>query len=155
MNGKTTVNEINIVDSWDGHVKDLLKTLRPADKLEAERLGLDPDKAVYQSYHSALYRKTGLVDGEVAAMWGVSGTPLSLIGHPYLITGSLVETISPRRFITIYKEEVQRMKQLFPVLENYVDADYKSAVRVLKISGFKLEGPLVLNNNFYKYSIGN
>lgn len=118
-------------------------------------MGLNPDTALYHTYRNALYRKTALLNGEVAAMWGVCGTPLSISGVPYLLTSPLVETVSPIVFSRLYIKEVQEMKKLFPVLENYVDAEYTCAVKMLLLAGFKLEGPITLNNSlFYKFSIG-
>jgi hypothetical protein len=152
--GVHVINNVEIIDSVVAHTRQLSKTLREADKLEAIRVGLDPDKAVFYSYRRGVYRKTALIGGRVAAMWGVSGTPLSLIGMPYLITGTEVQKIPSIRFAKIYIKEVQKMNRIFPVLQNYVDASYKGAVRLLQIAGFKLEGPIVLNNfEFYRFTM--
>lgn len=149
-------SQVLIVDSEEHHAEELTKSLRENDKLEAVRIGLDPETAVLHSYNYGLYRKTGLITGKVAAMWGVMGTPIGIIGCPYLITGSEVYRISPIRFAKIYMKELKIMKSLFPVLENYVDASYIGAVRMLSLAGFKLEGPVMLNNNsFYKFTTDN
>jgi hypothetical protein len=87
-------------------------------------------------------------------MWGICGVHIGLIGHPYLITGYKALSVSPVRFAKIYIQEVQVMKRMFPVLENYVDAEYTGACRLLEIAGFTLEGPMMLNNNqFYRFSM--
>jgi hypothetical protein len=146
--------QIEIIDSWAFHARELYQTLRKEDTQEAIRSGLEPEKAILYSYRSALYRKTALINGDVAAMWGVCGTPLSMIGQPYLITGELVHKVSPIKFTRIYTQEVQVMKGLFPSLINYVDAEYTGAVRLLRIAGFDLEGPMMLNGNeFYRFSM--
>lgn len=148
------LNKVQIVNSTAKHSRQLGQTLRAADKKEAERLGLDPTKAVFHAYHGAVYRKTALVNGEVAAMWGVVGTPLGTLGRPYLITGEAVEKISPYKFARIYMNEVQQMKKLFPVLENYVDASYTGAVRMLKLAGFQLGRLFNLGNSqFYVFTM--
>lgn len=148
--------DVQIVNSVPVHTRQLTKTLRDNDKLEAIRAGLDVNKAVWDSYHPALYRKTALIDGRVAAMWGVRGTPLGITGVPYLITGTEVQKVSPLRFAKIYIQEVQHMKKLFPVLENYVDAGYTGAVRMLLLAGFTLKGPVLLNDHlFFKFTMGN
>lgn len=122
------------------HAKDLSETLRENDKQEAIRTGQDPKKAVFFAYRHSLLKRTGLVDGRVAAMWGVGGSFLG-IGQPYLITGTEVENVSSFSFARVYKNEVEIMKSLFPVLENYVDSRYEGAIRMLKIAGFTLTGP--------------
>lgn len=145
---------IEIIPSTLKHARELSKTLRPEDKQEAIHFGLDPNKAAFYSFRRALYRLTAVVDGEVAAMWGVIGTPMSNIGRPYLITGTAVNKVSPLVFTRIYKQEVQNMMKLFPVLENYVDASYYSAVRMLKLIGFTISKPFEYNGNlFNKFSI--
>ncbi len=142
------MTNIEIVPSTMDHAKELAQTLRFADKQEAIAAGLVPDKALFHSFNSALYRKTGLVNGRVAAMWGISGSPLGVVGQPYLITGSYVEDISPIKFAKIYKQEVEEMKKYFSLLENYVDSTYKGAVRMLRIAGFELSEPFKTNTGF-------
>ena len=45
------------------------------------------------------------------------------------------------------------MNSVFPVLENYVDAKYDEAVRLLKIVGFELTPQKINGNDFYKYKM--
>ena len=145
---------LEIVPSTLEHIKELALNLRQADRQEALALGLDPAKATYFAYRSGLWRRTALIDNQVAAIWGVAGTPMGLIGQPFLITSPVCEAISPVKFARIYKQEVEVMKQLFPVLENYVDASYEGAVRMLRIAGFQLIGPDKVppfNQYFYKF----
>lgn len=141
---------LEIVPSIALHARELSLDLRERDILEAERMGLDPRKAVFQAYRKGLYRRTALIDDEVAAMWGVAGDALGEIGTPYLITGHKVKRVSPLRFSRIYRNEVQVMKELFPKLENYVDATYTGAVRMLSLSGFKLGEPEMHNGNLFR-----
>jgi len=63
---------------------------------------------------------------------------LGQVGTPWLLTSDAVKNISPLKFTRIYQQEVGKMKRLFPVLENYVDAEYNGAIRLLKIVGFEL-----------------
>lgn len=147
------VVNVSIIDSTAAHTRELSKTLRVADRLEVSRLGEDPDKIVFKAYRISLYRKTVLIDGNVAAMWGVYGMPLGQQGFVWFLTGSGIEKISPHRFVSIYRKEVQIMKRLFPVLENFVDASYTEAVRLLQLSGFHLEEPTIINNfPFHRFS---
>ena len=115
---------------------------REKDRQEAEKLGLDPKKGLFYAYQHAILRRTAFIDNVASAMWGVAGVPLGIIGQPYLVTGPLVEQISPIKFARIYKQEVEHMKQLIPRLENYVDFEYSEAVRLLKLAGFILEKPI-------------
>lgn len=87
-------------------------------------------------------------------MWGLHGELLGSTGHPYFLTGTESEKVSSIRFARLYKEEVQVMRTLFPILENYVDATYEHAVRLLKIAGFTLSPPVFVNGNpFLKFRL--
>ena len=144
---------ITIVPSTLKHVRELSETMREADKNEMSRLGVAPHKALFYSFKFSILRRTALIDGKVAAMWGVYGVPTGITGQPYLLTSPVSETVSPLKFAKIYMNEVNQMKKLFPVLQNYVDASYTGAVRMLKLAGFELE-PVTLNgNDFYKFSM--
>lgn len=143
-----------VVQSTSAHVRELWKTLREKDRKEAVLLGVNPEKATFFAYRHACYKKTALVDGKVAAMWGLHGELLGSTGHPYLMTGIEAEKVSPTRFARLYKEEVQVMRTLFPILENYVDATYEQAVRLLKIAGFSLSESVFVNGNpFLKFRL--
>ena len=150
------ISKVEITTSTFRHAKELSLTLRENDKLEAQAMGLNPVKGCFDVYRRAIWRMTGLIDGKVAAMWGIAGNPLGDVGQVYLITGTEVEKISPLRFARIYKEQVEVMKTIFPILENYVDARYEGAIRLLKIAGFELSGPFEIEPTkalFYKFRI--
>lgn len=132
-------------------VEELIKTIRPKDKLEAEALGMSAKTALYLTFKYGLIRRTALLDGKVIAMFGVTGTPLSLIGRPYFVSGEGIEKLSPIKIARIYKEQIEVMNSLFPVLENYVDANYPEAIKLLKIAGFELSPEKINGNDFYKF----
>lgn len=147
---------VTIIDSSLSHVRELSRNLQQADQEECLALGIQPNRALYKSFQLGLYRKTALIDSRVAAMWGVVGTPLSMSGQPYLLTSPLVQKISPLKFTRIYKQEVEEMKRLFPVLENFVDARYLAAVRLLELAGFTISSPMKIRDNwFYKFTMVN
>lgn len=148
--------KVEIRDSTLDDVSLLGATMREADRKEAIALGLDPLEGLYYAYTHSVYRKTALVDGKIAAMWGIGGDLFGDVGRPYFVTGEGVYKISSLHFSKIYTKEVKSMKQFFPYLENYVDASYEGAVRMLKIAGFELTGPIQLGPNkspFYRFSM--
>lgn len=147
--------DIQIRDSEIGDVSLLNADLRIKDKEEATRLGLDPEEVLRLSYEHAVYRKTALSGNTVLAMWGVCGTPFGVIGTPYLLTSEAIYSVSPIRFARIYMREMKIMSEMFPILENYVDPTYESSVRMMEISGFKLEEPVLYNDKLIqKFSVG-
>lgn len=144
---------MEIVPSTIDHIEGLVKGLRDQDRLEIGRLGLDPVKAVTWSYKTAIWKRTAVVEGKVAAMWGVCGTPLSLTGQAYLVTTKASEKVSPLKFARIYLEEAEAMTKIFPHVEAYVDSTYEGAVRLLEIAGFQYKDTVRFNNfPFFKFS---
>lgn len=129
---------------------ELLKTIRAADALECQKQGFEPGFGLRYSYKNALYRMTAEVNGKVSAMWGVCGSLLSDKGYPYLVTGENVLLVPHIRFVKIYRHEIVEMHKLFPLLENFVDADYDQSVRLLKLSGFTVEEPRAGLRKFWK-----
>ncbi len=59
--------DISIVPSTREHVTELCLTLRDKEKEEALGLGLDPVEGAYYANDNAVYRRTILLDDEVAA----------------------------------------------------------------------------------------
>lgn len=142
---------INIVPATSAHIRELSNTLRDADRREMEAFGFPSCKALWRSYKGSFLRKTALVDGEVAAIWGVGGVPMGLEGNPWLMTSVACERVSPLRFARIYQQQVQEMLRIFPRLVNWVDSEYDKAMRLLDIIGFTLHAPEPLGKYGHKY----
>lgn len=132
---------LDIVPATEAHARELIRRLRPRDRGEILAAGLRPGVGVMVSWRGAVVRKAALVDGEVAALWGVSGVLLGPVGMPWLLTGTPCEKVSPLRFARIYRAEAHEMLRLFFRLENFVDASYTAAVRTLALAGFWLDDP--------------
>ncbi len=141
---------INIVPTTVEHIDYILETLRPEDVKEIESVGVSPEKALYHSHRNAIWSRTALVDDKPAAIWGLAGTVLNDYSVPFLSTGTEVYKISPLTFARIYKQELETMKQFSTRLENYVDASYTGAVRMLKIAGFSLDEPIKVGTGEYQ-----
>lgn len=133
---------IEIVETKPFHVLELRSTLREEDASEICKFGLPIRKALYRSFRNAIFCRTALVDGKVAACWGLGGVVLGDIGHPWLLTGTVCNAVSPITFARIYKEQVQEMLTHFDILENWVDSGYTKSVRLLKLIGFTLDDPM-------------
>lgn len=138
---------VEIVDSVPEHVQMAGRNLRAADAREATVLGLEPHKLLWRSYKTSIVRRTALVDGEVAAMWGLCGVLFGRTGCPWLVTTLAAERVRPLVFARIYKGELAKMFAMFPNLENYVDSSYSTAIRLLKMNGFQVSNAEALGPN--------
>ena len=120
----------------------LARALRDGDRAEIAAAGLDPREVLRTSFRRSLMpAKAALVDGAVAALWGLGGDILSDTGEPWLMTGTAIER-APKTFLKIARAEVEAMLQVKCRLENYVHADYAKAVRLLEALGFTVDAPV-------------
>lgn len=147
---------VAIVPATAGHIRELQKTIRDADRREIEIYGFSCAKGLWRSYKVGLGNRTALIDGKVGAIWGCGGSYLGSTGQPWLLTSPEVEKVSPLYFARVYQKEVFKMLTLFPVLVNYVAADYEKAIRLLQIIGFQLGEPERLGSGglYRKFTIG-
>lgn len=133
--------QVLIVRTESKHIRELAKTMRKADQKELLSFGLSIEKVLWRSWKGSVNCWTAMIDGKVAAIWGACGAYLGTTAAPWLLTSDEVYKISPLRFARIYQKEVETMLKMFPRLENYVDASYTGAVRLLRIIGFTLGEP--------------
>lgn len=133
--------EPEIIPTTAAHIRELRETIREADRREIEAYGFTCQKGLWLCWKHGLMRNTALIEGKVAAIWGVGGTYLGQTGQPYLLTSEQIKKISPLKFARYYQREVHKMLKLFPELVNYVDNDYPEAIRLLQIVGFEIGEP--------------
>lgn len=146
-------SKLDVVPSEEWHIHELVKNLRPGELHEALIFYKSPEEALLRGFKSCHFKHTALVDGEVAAMWGLQGSLLGNVGHPFLLTGKNALKISSLAFVRLYRNQLQEMKKFFPILVNYVDAEYKEAVKLLRLSGFTLQPEKIMNKDVYKFTM--
>jgi hypothetical protein len=139
--GGMPMPEISIIDSLPWHVSALKANLREEDKTEVLGLGMSIQQSIWYGYKHSGYRKTAFIDGAPVAMWGTIGVLLGGKAQLWLLTSPGVYKVSPLRFARVYQSEVQNMLKTFTLLENYVDARYDAAIRLLDITGFTIGDP--------------
>lgn len=122
------------------HLLDLASNMREGDVEEILAFtGMGPLEALEASIKQTKDPYCWLIDGEVAAMFGVvQTTALSQTGVPWLLSGKASE-LSPRRFAKGSKLFFEDWKRDYLVLANFVDARYTVSIRWLKWLGFKIE----------------
>lgn len=137
------------------HVAALGVNLRAGDLSEVQAAGMTGQRALFRSWRQAYYSATALVDGEVAAIWGVGGSPMGRIGRPWLLTSPAVEKA---RFaiLRVGRGEVGKMLGIYPEMRGFVDSRYEGALGLLRLLGFDLSDPMPFGPNqapFCQYSI--
>jgi hypothetical protein len=134
---------IRIVPAKPKHFVELARTMRAKDRAEILGMGVSVPEALRLTFAESLMTRAVLVDGELAAVWGVGGAALGGVGRPWLLTGPAFARI---RFFAVRKalQQVRQWLQVFHRLENHVDASYGEACRFLEVLGFRLDEPVKL-----------
>lgn len=102
---------------------------------------LTPGAAVDFTTSISVGKWTGLVDGQVAAIFGVARrSAVSAVGVPWLLGTDLVDKV-PVALIRKSRVYVERMERAFPVMENHVLAENLRSVGWLKSLGFDMQEP--------------
>lgn len=124
----------------EGDVDALLANLRPADRDEIEAL-LGPgqeNRAVTTGLRNSVLSWTGLINGQVACIFGV--VPLSMLagqGGPWMLGTPLIDR-HRRALIRHSRPYIARMQAVFPNLVNIVDARNVKSIAWLKRMGFAI-----------------
>lgn len=145
-----SVPAVTIMPTIPENIGELKCNLRAEDAAEILRFGVTIQHALWRSYRGSLISRTAFIDNKIAACWGCCGTFMGNTGICWLMTTPEVHKVSPLKFTRIYQREVIKMLKIFPRLENWVDQEYASAIRLLEIIGFTVEKPEKMGNGFYR-----
>lgn len=129
---------IEIVSCKTKHIREMAIKMNAKSAEMAFRLGMNPKKALWQSYKQSLISRTIFVNGEIAAIFGISGIIFEDRGRPWLIMAPIAEDY-PFRVAFMYRSELKKMQEMFPILEDYVSDVDEQAIRMLELMGFKLD----------------
>ncbi len=140
-------------------IKSMKGKLRKQDIIEIEKMtGRDPYQVLVHSYRKSEVAYVGLIDGEIACAWGVSHESiLADAAHIWLLSTPVMER-APVPVARRTRKELKKILNIYPCLENYVDAEYTMCVKWLKWLGFTVEKPEklgVANGMFSHFYIDN
>lgn len=111
-----------------------------ADEIYAAA-GISAEKALMLSFRTSTSVWAGLVDGEVACVFGVC--PINLLaghGAPWLLGTDLVKKHA-KAFLSRNMAYIKTMREVYNLLENYVDVRNTVSIGWLKRLGFKFDEP--------------
>lgn len=121
------------------HVEDLAPRLRRADCAEIWATGrYSPREALHMSLRNSRASVAALADGVPFAIFGVAPrSALSETGIPWLLGSDDIEQ-HRRAFLRHGRVFVAAMLDMYPHLENYVDARNTTSIEWLKWLGFDI-----------------
>src|SRR6185312_15187362 len=110
--------EITTVDTIPSHIREMADKMHAETAQTALKMGVSPHKALWNSYKKSLICKTIFIDGKIAAIFGLAGSLFGEIGQPFLVMTPEVDEY-PMRVAFVYRRELKKMAEMFPVLEDY------------------------------------
>lgn len=138
--------EITIVDSTPEHIRLMAECMHARIAETALKLGVSPKKALWHSYKQSITCKTAFINDSIAAIWGLGGNLYGEIGQPWLVLAPTADD-HPFRVAFIYRKELKKMHEIFPILEDYVDESHAKAVRMLELMGFTFDEAVIERGN--------
>jgi hypothetical protein len=136
------MTKYEIIPAKREHAQILAGDMRDADVAELwDGLRLRPLDAVEHSLKVSRDPKTGLADGRVVVMFGVAQlSQLSRTGYPWLLSAKDINKHA-KQFLRQTQHFLGEMRQEFSLLENYVDARNRQAIRWMRWMGFEIHPP--------------
>lgn len=130
-----------ILPSLPSDISYIASDMMNEDAAEVKASGnYTPTSALTIAFMGSRDTKTVVVGALPSAMFGIGGSILSSRGIPWLLTTNrLHEYVSNRVFMKFSEQWVEQAKRRYSMLENYVDARHKRAIRWLRWMGFELE----------------
>lgn len=135
------MSDYRIVPTTHEHICELCANAREADVREFAALGETVESALSDGLRLSSFVWTGLADGEVLCIFGVaSQSMLSGDGVPWMVGSKLLDKHA-WGFLPRSRMVVGHMLNIYPHLENYVDARNTRAIRWLRWLGFTIHDP--------------
>lgn len=128
---------MEVLPATKRHAFNLAPRMRKKDAAECfAAKGASPLEALEFSLQTSEYKKAWLINGQVAAIWGVAEYPEAPgVGAAWLLTSDLVEQY-PQAFMRLCRRELATMLGQWAGLVNAIDARYERAIEWAKRLGF-------------------
>lgn len=132
------MNDVEIMDTTPEHLRMMAQAMDETTVEFAFKVGLTPSRALWRSWKQSIICKTAFFNGRIAAIWGLGGLCFSDVAFPWLVmTPEIAEY--PFKVAFAYRRELQKMQEMFPVLEEYVDIRNEKSIRMLELMGFRVD----------------
>lgn len=141
-----------------GDIDTMLREMRTVDRVEAQACGLDVEQGLRESVARALFARTALINGRLAAIGGCNlnsaGTVLAPVAVPWLV-GTDVLTRHPCVLQREARRYIAAMLEVYPHLVNVVHVENRIAVRWLRRLGFTVHParPLATGALFHAFEM--
>jgi hypothetical protein len=142
MQDSMTNPHITIKKTTAQHIGEMALVMQEQSAEIARKMGCDPKKLLWQSYRRSFMCKSVFINGKIAAIFGISGVLYGETGQPWLIMSDEVNNY-PFKVAFIYRKELEKFQNMFPVLEDYVDESNEKAIRMLELMKFNVSKNII------------
>lgn len=133
---------VHILPAKVSHISCIAAKVRPDDQRELWDFAcVSPAQAMYHGLNQSRIAKTGFINGEAVAMFGVNTvSAVSGVGRVWMIGTTLLDKYA-MTFLRRCKPEVEEMFSDYKRLENYIDARNVKAIAWLRWLSFEMGDP--------------
>ena len=114
----------------------MCRKMRAAAAINTQAFGVSPRAALHRAFVASNYCRAALVEGGVAAMWGVVAPILSDRAMVWLV---LAESLGrfPRAIVREARSELQKVMESYSYVDMIVVPDDEASVRFARHLGFQ------------------
>ena len=141
------MNEVNyaIVPCERYHIADIAKNVRDGERGEAAAWYCDPYDAAVLQWSRSFQSYAGIIDGKVAAAWGVIGNLLDRELSAWLLTSDAFTQVQSIGLVRLVRRELRRIAN-GRVVKGACPDFYPNGLRFLRLIGFKIVDDLTAPN---------
>lgn len=129
---------VEIVEASLAHMRAVAGRLRVEERLETVAAREVPRHLMLRLWGDATYRRAGLVEGEVAAVWGCGGTLGSSAADVWLFTTPVIDKI-PLRFVREARGQIAEMLKTRHTIYSACLETCERSLRLWQMLGFEAQ----------------
>jgi len=123
----------------------IINNLREIDRIGVHAWGVDPIIAMRANIRESYDSTVGLLDGEIACAWGITGSTLmGSHGLVWMLTTDKADKAA-FRFARYSQRMIDSLFTVYPTLYGFVDTENTRSQKWLKWLGFKLGEPVMFS----------
>ena len=117
----------------------------------AERFGIKPLRALWHNYRRSLMCRSVFIDNKICAIFGLGGMVFCDTGTPWICMTPETKQY-PMRVAFAFKQELKKMLEMFPILEDYIEETRDKEIRFMELMDFTVNKNVIKLNgiNFRK-----
>lgn len=128
--------KLEVIDAKAFHCGAIIRTMRVDHQRALMAMGVPMHREFRSMFDASYYRKAAFIDGKLAAVWGVEGTPMCTEGRIWLVLGQH----TMKHPVTVMREARKQLEEIATTktrLVTTVIGDDEASVRLAVALGFE------------------